>query len=119
MKTLVKRFRDFLHQCAGPTAVEYAVLLVLIIFGALTAITLLGSALDNSVRSTAQATPSGNGDEDFSESSQAEEDEDEENGRGGRGRGGRGRGGRGRGGRGRSGRASALPASSPNFVRRA
>ena len=106
MKTLVKKLRDFLHQCAGPTVVEYAVLLVLIIFGALTAISLLGVNLSNTIASTAQALPLGDAEEDSSESSQADEneDEDDEGGRGGRGRGGRGRGGRGRGGRGRGGR---------------
>ena len=99
MKMLVKKVRDFLHQSAGPTAVEYAVLLVLIIFGAMTAISLLGVNLSSTFVSTAQALPLGAAEEDSSESSQG--DEDEEGGGGRKGRGGRGRGGRGRGGRGR------------------
>ena len=100
MRTLLKKLRDFLRQCGGPTAVEYAVLLFLIIFGALTAISLLGTNLSNTIGSTAQALPSGAGGEDSSELSQGDEDEDEDE-ESGRGRGGRGRGGRGRGGRGR------------------
>ena len=124
MRTLVKKLGGFLRESAGPTVVEYAVLLVLIIFGALTAISLLGVNLSTSLASTAEALPLGVSGEDSSESSQndaaEDEGEDEENGRGGRGRGGGGRGGRGgrgRGGRGRGGRASALPANSSNPVR--
>ena len=115
MKTLVKKLRDFLHQCAGPTVVEYAVLLVLIIFGALTAISLLGVNLSNTIFSTAEALPSGADDEDPSESAQDGDDEDEEE-ESGRGRRGKGRGGKGRGGRGRGGRASILPATSSSLV---
>ncbi len=104
MKMLVKKIRDFLRQTAGPTAVEYAVLLVLIIFGAMTAISLLGANLSNTITATAQALPLGDAEEDSSESSPGDEDEDDEGGRGGRGRGGKGRGGKGIGGRGRGGR---------------
>ena len=107
MRTLLKKFRDFLRQCGGPTAVEYAVLFLLIIFGALTAISLLGTNLRTTITSTAQALPSGADGEDSSELSKGDEDEDEKSGRGGRGRGGRGRG----------GRISALPLSSSGTVR--
>ena len=56
LKNIVRRF---FRECCGPTATEYAVLLVLIIFGALTAISLLGSFVSSSVESTANALPSG------------------------------------------------------------
>ena len=52
----------FWRESCGPTVTEYAVLLVLIIFGALSAITLMGSFLDTSIRSTTQALPGGMGD---------------------------------------------------------
>ena len=63
MKALVNKLKHFLRQCGGPTVVEYAVLLVLVIFCAMTAISLLGSALDTSVRSTARVMPSGQTDQ--------------------------------------------------------
>ena len=75
MKTLVKKLRHFLRQCGGPTAVEYAVLLVLVIFGAMTAVSLLGENLSNSLGSAAGALPSGGRAEASSESSQDEEDD--------------------------------------------
>ena len=53
--------RRFRRDCWGPTATEYAVLLVLIIFGALAAISLMGSFLDSSIRSTTEAIPDGTG----------------------------------------------------------
>ena len=53
--------RRFIRDCCGPTATEYAVLLVLIIFGALTAISLLGSFVGGSMETTAKALPSGEG----------------------------------------------------------
>ena len=58
LKNIVRRF---FRECCGPTATEYAVLLVLIIFGALTAISLLGSFVGGSMESTAKALPSGEG----------------------------------------------------------
>ena len=73
MKTLLKILRDFLHECGRPTAVEYAVLLVLIIFGAMTSISLLGASLGNTISSAAAALPSGASGEASSESSQGEE----------------------------------------------
>lgn len=108
MKALVKKIRDFLHQTAGPTAVEYAVLLVLIVFGALTAISLLGVNLNNTIISTANALPSGTSGGDSSASSQGGEGENEDaesgKGNGGKGNGGKGNGGKGNGGRGYGGR---------------
>ena len=77
MKALVRKLKHFLRQCGGPTAVEYAVLLVLIIFGAMTAVSLLGASLGNSIGSTAGALPSGGSGEDSSESSQDEKDEND------------------------------------------
>ena len=69
-KGLKKVLRRFRRDCWGPTATEYAVLLVLIIFGALSAISLMGSFLDSSIRSTTQAIPdgAGNGGSDDSDS---------------------------------------------------
>ena len=58
LKNIVRRF---IGDCCGPTATEYAVLLVLIIFGALTAISLLGSFVGGSMETTAKALPSGDG----------------------------------------------------------
>ena len=58
-KRLKNVLRRFIRECCGPTATEYAVLLVLIVFGALAAISLLGSFVGGSVQSTAQALPSG------------------------------------------------------------
>jgi pilus assembly protein Flp/PilA len=43
MRTLVQRFVDFLKREDGPTAVEYAVMLALIIVVCITAITALGT----------------------------------------------------------------------------
>ena len=54
LRNILRRFR---RDCWGPTATEYAVLLVLVIFGAMTAVSLLGSKVGNSLQSTAQALP--------------------------------------------------------------
>ena len=62
-KRLRNVLRRFIRESCGPTATEYAVLLVLIVFGALTAISLLGSFVSGSVESTAKALPSGESDE--------------------------------------------------------
>ena len=78
MKSLVRKLKHFLRQCGGPTAVGYAVLLVLVIFGAITAVSLLGASLGNSIGSAAEALPSGGSDEDSSESSQDEKDENDD-----------------------------------------
>ncbi len=65
----------FWRDCWGPTATEYAVLLVLIIFGALAAISLMGSFLDSSIRSTTQAMPDGaNNDESGDSGSDSDSD---------------------------------------------
>lgn len=58
-KWVRKSLRRFLREGSGPTATEYAVLLVLIIFGALTAISLLGSMVGSSFQSTTNAMPEG------------------------------------------------------------
>ena len=58
-KLLKNAVRRFIRECWGPTATEYAVLLVLVVFGALAAITLLGSLVSGSTQSTAVALPSG------------------------------------------------------------
>ena len=62
-KRLKNVLRRFIRECRGPTATEYAVLLVLIVFGALTAILLLGSFVSGSMESSAKALPSGESDE--------------------------------------------------------
>jgi pilus assembly protein Flp/PilA len=60
MRTLGQRFVDFLKREDGPTAVEYAVMLALIIVVCITAITALGtnanatfSSVSNTIGSTA------------------------------------------------------------------
>jgi pilus assembly protein Flp/PilA len=60
MRTLAQRFVNFLKREDGPTAVEYAVMLALIIVVCITAITALGtnanatfSSVSNSIGSTA------------------------------------------------------------------
>ena len=45
MKTFVKRVRDFLRSQDGPTAVEYAVMLALIVILAIGTITTLGTSV--------------------------------------------------------------------------
>ena len=60
MRTLAQRFVNFLKREDGPTAVEYAVMLALIIVVCITAITALGtnanatfSSVSNSIASSA------------------------------------------------------------------
>jgi len=60
MRTLAQRFVNFLKREDGPTAVEYAVMLALIIVVCITAITALGtnanatfSSVSNTIASTA------------------------------------------------------------------
>ncbi len=60
MRNLAQRFVNFLKREDGPTAVEYAVMLALIIVVCITAITALGSnanatfsSVSNSIGSTA------------------------------------------------------------------
>lgn len=52
MKRIAKRLIRFLKQEDGPTAVEYAVMLALIIVVCLTAIGTLGSQANNTFSST-------------------------------------------------------------------
>ena len=47
MKKLIARIRDFVRKDEGPTAVEYAVMLALIIVVCIAAISLLGSNASN------------------------------------------------------------------------
>ena len=47
VKKLISKARDFLRDENGPTAVEYAVMLALIIVVCITAITVLGSNANN------------------------------------------------------------------------
>jgi pilus assembly protein Flp/PilA len=47
MRTLAQRVVDFLKREDGPTAVEYAVMLALIIVVCISAITTLGQAANN------------------------------------------------------------------------
>ena len=68
MKALVRKLKHFLRQCGGPTAVEYAIVLLLVIFGAMTAVSLLGNSVGNSIGSTAETLPSGGSGEDSGES---------------------------------------------------
>lgn len=56
-KRLRNTVRRFFSECLGPTATEYAVLLVLVVFGCLSAISLLGAFLSSSMQSTAEALP--------------------------------------------------------------
>jgi pilus assembly protein Flp/PilA len=60
MRILTKKFMSFLKGEDGPTAVEYAVMLALIIVICLTAITTLGSNANNTFSNVAaNATPAG------------------------------------------------------------
>lgn len=47
MKSMLRRAAHFLHDEGGPTAVEYAVMLALIIVVCITAITTLGTTTNN------------------------------------------------------------------------
>jgi pilus assembly protein Flp/PilA len=60
MRTLAKKFVNFLKREDGPTAVEYAVMLALIIVVCIAAITTLGSNANNTFSNVAaKATPAG------------------------------------------------------------
>lgn len=62
MKTFVKRVRDFLRSQDGPTAVEYAVMLALIVMLAFATIATLGTSVKGafaSVNTELDKTPSG------------------------------------------------------------
>ena len=53
MYTVTKKFVEFLKKEDGPTAVEYAVMLALIIVVCITAITTLGTNANNTFSSVA------------------------------------------------------------------
>ena len=60
MRKLMQRVTEFLKREDGPTAVEYAVMLALIIVVCIAAITTLGSNANNTFSSVAQkAAPAG------------------------------------------------------------
>jgi pilus assembly protein Flp/PilA len=60
MRQLTKKFVSFMKQEDGPTAVEYAVMLALIIVVCIAAITTLGSNANNTFSSVAtKAAPAG------------------------------------------------------------
>ena len=60
MRTMTRTIVSFLKQEEGPTAVEYAVMLALIIVVCIAAITTLGSNANNTFSSVATvATPAG------------------------------------------------------------
>ena len=57
MNTLLRRTRQFLVSEDGPTAVEYAVMLALIIVVCLTAIQAIGTNANSTFNSVATAMP--------------------------------------------------------------
>ena len=60
MRNLAKKFVNFLKREDGPTAVEYAVMLALIIVVCIAAISTLGSNASNTFSNVAEkATPAG------------------------------------------------------------
>jgi len=60
MRKITRKLVDFLRKEDGPTAVEYAVMLALIIVVCIAAITTLGSNANNTFSSVAgSATPAG------------------------------------------------------------
>ena len=60
MRKITKKLVEFLKKEDGPTAVEYAVMLALIIVVCIAAITTLGSNANNTFSSVAgKATPAG------------------------------------------------------------
>jgi pilus assembly protein Flp/PilA len=60
MRNLTKKFVEFVKREDGPTAVEYAVMLALIIVVCIAAITTLGSNANTTFSNVADhATPSG------------------------------------------------------------
>ena len=59
MKALVKMMQDFLRSEEGPTATEYAVLLALVLFGAMAAINLHGCKVNYVYRNIQRSLPRG------------------------------------------------------------
>ena len=63
MKTMVRSLVQFLQREDGPTAVEYAVMLALIIVVCITAVTTLGSKANDTFNDTSLRGALGTGDE--------------------------------------------------------
>ena len=61
MKSINKRMKDFLTSEAGPTATEYAVMLSLIVLGAMAGISLLGIKVSDIFTFLGSDLPDGNG----------------------------------------------------------
>jgi pilus assembly protein Flp/PilA len=61
MKNLMRNVRQFLVNEDGPTAVEYAVMLALIVVVCLTAIQAIGTNANTTFNSVANVMPSGSG----------------------------------------------------------
>lgn len=59
MRSFAQKVRRFLKSEDGPTAVEYAVMLALIIVVCLTAITTLGQRANDTFNNVANTIPSG------------------------------------------------------------
>lgn len=59
MKSLVKRVRRFLASEDGPTAVEYAVMLALIIVACITIVTSLGQSVSSTFSTVNSSMSSG------------------------------------------------------------
>lgn len=59
MKTLAKKVQRFLVSEDGPTAVEYAVMLALIVIVCLTAIRAVGTSTNNTFQSVSDQLSSG------------------------------------------------------------
>lgn len=60
MKTLAKKVQRFLVSEDGPTAVEYAVMLALIVIVCLTAIRAVGTSTNDTFQSVSDQLSSGN-----------------------------------------------------------
>jgi pilus assembly protein Flp/PilA len=58
MKLIVQKVRNFLVSEEGPTAVEYAVMLALIVIVCLTAITSVGTKTSSTFNKLAKSLPS-------------------------------------------------------------
>ena len=57
MKALVKKMWRFFHDQDGPTATEYAVLLVLIVFVCFGVLQLIGTFVADTTRTVAESLP--------------------------------------------------------------
>lgn len=61
MKLLVKKLRHFIRSEDGPTAVEYAVMLALIVVVCLTAISAIGTSANQTFQNVASSIASSGG----------------------------------------------------------